>query len=68
MPACSRRPRPPATCGIGVDSDQYNVPTLADVKDVIITSMVKNVDVAVYDLIASIANGDAADRQHSSTT
>jgi basic membrane protein A len=43
--------------GIGVDSDQYNVPSLADVKDVIITSMVKNVDVAVADLIASNANG-----------
>ncbi|MET0865898.1 MAG: BMP family ABC transporter substrate-binding protein [Nakamurella sp.] len=46
------------TYGIGVDSDQYNVPSLADVKDVIITSMVKNVDVAVADLIASNANGD----------
>jgi basic membrane protein A len=46
------------TFGIGVDSDQYNVPSLADVKDVIITSMVKNVDVAVSDYIASIANGE----------
>ena len=45
--------------GIGVDSDQYNLPSLADMKDVIITSMVKNVDVAVYDMIASVANGDA---------
>ena len=43
--------------GIGVDSDQYNVASLADVKDVIITSMIKNVDVAVSDFIASIANG-----------
>ena len=48
--------------GIGVDTDQYNLPSLADVKDVIITSMVKNVDVAVYDMIASVANGDGADR------
>jgi basic membrane protein A len=45
------------TFGIGVDSDQYNVPSLADVKEVIITSMVKNVDVAVADLIASNTNG-----------
>ncbi|MEP6560085.1 MAG: BMP family ABC transporter substrate-binding protein, partial [Nakamurella sp.] len=34
-------------------------PSLSDVKDVIITSMVKNVDVAVADLIASNANGKA---------
>ncbi|WP_199543472.1 MULTISPECIES: BMP family protein [Prauserella] len=40
--------------GIGVDSDQYNLPSLADVKDVIITSMVKSVDVAVYDFIKSV--------------
>ena len=44
--------------GIGVDSDQYNAPTLADVKDVIITSMVKKVDVATYDFIAIAVNGD----------
>jgi basic membrane protein A len=40
--------------GIGVDSDQYNQPALADVKDVILTSMVKKVDLAVYDFIASV--------------
>jgi basic membrane protein A len=40
--------------GIGVDSDQYNQPTLADVKDVIVTSMVKQVDVAVLDFIKSV--------------
>ncbi|CRK59861.1 Nucleoside ABC transporter, periplasmic nucleoside-binding protein [Alloactinosynnema sp. L-07] len=40
--------------GIGVDSDQYNLPSLADVKDIIITSMVKNVDVAVFDFIKSV--------------
>jgi basic membrane protein A len=40
--------------GIGVDSDQYNQPALADVKDVIITSMVKEVDLAVYDFIQSV--------------
>jgi basic membrane protein A len=41
--------------GIGVDSDQYNDKTLADVKDVIMTSMVKRVDVAVYDYISAVA-------------
>jgi len=43
--------------GIGVDSDQYNQPALADVKDVIITSMIKKVDVAVYDFIKSVKDG-----------
>lgn len=43
--------------GIGVDSDQYNSESLADVKDVILTSMVKNVDVAVYDFFASAKSG-----------
>jgi basic membrane protein A len=40
--------------GIGVDSDQYNQPALAGVKDVILTSMVKQVDLAVTDFIDSI--------------
>jgi basic membrane protein A and related proteins len=43
--------------GIGVDSDQYNQPALAEVKDVIITSMIKRVDVAVYDFIKSVKDG-----------
>jgi basic membrane protein A len=43
--------------GIGVDSDQYNLPAMADVKDVIITSMVKEVDLAVYDFINSVKDG-----------
>ena len=43
--------------GIGVDSDQYNLPALADVKDVIITSMIKQVDVAVFDFIKSVKDG-----------
>ncbi|HTF46362.1 MAG TPA: BMP family ABC transporter substrate-binding protein [Pseudonocardia sp.] len=42
--------------GIGVDSDQYNDKTLADVRDVIMTSMVKRVDVAVYDFISAVAS------------
>jgi basic membrane protein A len=42
---------------IGVDSDQYKT---ADpkVKDVIITSMLKKVDVAVYDFISSVVDGN----------
>jgi len=50
--------------GIGVDSDQYNAKSLADVKDVILTSMVKNVDIAVYDFFASAVNGAALTGQH----
>jgi basic membrane protein A and related proteins len=46
--------------GIGVDSDQYNLPALADVKDVIITSMVKQVDVAVFDCIKSVQDNQFA--------
>ncbi|HEY0576873.1 MAG TPA: BMP family ABC transporter substrate-binding protein [Pseudonocardia sp.] len=42
--------------GIGVDSDQYNDKTLADVRNVIMTSMVKRVDVAVYDFISAVAS------------
>jgi basic membrane protein A and related proteins len=46
--------------GIGVDSDQYNQPALADVKDVIITSMLKQVDVAVLDFITSVKDNKFA--------
>ncbi|MFI6658315.1 BMP family protein [Streptomyces sp. NPDC050523] len=42
---------------IGVDSDQYNIPGLAAYKSSILTSMVKNVDVGVYDFIKSVHNG-----------
>ena len=42
---------------IGVDSDQYQDPTLAAYKSVIITSAVKNVDVAVYLFASSVAAG-----------
>ncbi len=41
--------------GIGVDSDQYNAPALAGVKNIILTSMLKRVDVATYDYIAAVA-------------
>ncbi|GAA1222655.1 BMP family lipoprotein [Pseudonocardia alaniniphila] len=43
---------------IGVDSDQHNIPGLSDVKDVIITSMLKRVDVAVFDYINAAAAGN----------
>ncbi|MGW4562000.1 BMP family lipoprotein [Streptomyces sp. NPDC004561] len=42
---------------VGVDSDQYNVPGLAKYKNSILTSMVKNVDVGVYDFIKSVHDG-----------
>jgi basic membrane protein A len=44
--------------GIGVDSDQYLNKTLADVKDIILTSMVKRVDVAVYDYVSAVASNN----------
>jgi basic membrane protein A and related proteins len=44
---------------IGVDSDQYNTADPA-VRDVIITSMLKNVDTAVYDFIKSMNSGQFA--------
>ncbi|MEU0003029.1 BMP family ABC transporter substrate-binding protein [Streptomyces sp. NPDC006314] len=43
--------------GIGVDSDQYNIPGLAKYKKSILTSMVKNVDVGVYDFVKSVHDG-----------
>ncbi|MDX8142747.1 BMP family ABC transporter substrate-binding protein [Lentzea sp. BCCO 10_0061] len=43
---------------IGVDSDQYNQATVADTKDVIVSSMLKRVDVAVYDFIKAVAKND----------
>jgi basic membrane protein A len=42
---------------IGVDSDQYNSADPA-VRDVILTSMLKKVDVAVYDFIKSVVEGN----------
>lgn len=43
---------------IGVDSDQYNQPTLAQYKDVIISSMLKRVDLAVFGYVAAVARHD----------
>lgn len=41
---------------IGVDSDQYNTAD-PSVKDVIMTSMLKNVDVAVYEYLKAVVGG-----------
>ncbi len=42
---------------IGVDSDQYNTAD-PSVQDVILTSMLKNVNVAVYNFLQSVVDGD----------
>ncbi|MEW9526971.1 BMP family protein [Microbispora sp. NPDC049125] len=42
---------------IGVDSDQAALPAYDKVKDVIITSMLKKVDVAVFDFLKSYVGG-----------
>lgn len=42
---------------IGVDSDQYQQPGLAQYKSSILTSVVKNVDVGVLDLVKSVHAG-----------
>lgn len=43
---------------IGVDSDQYKQPTVAAYKDVIISSMLKRIDLAVFSYVADFAAGD----------
>ncbi|RKT57593.1 nucleoside-binding protein [Saccharothrix australiensis] len=45
---------------IGVDSDQYHQATVAESKDVIVSSMLKRVDVAVYDFVKAVAKDDLA--------
>ncbi|TWP48373.1 BMP family ABC transporter substrate-binding protein [Lentzea tibetensis] len=45
---------------IGVDSDQYNQATVANEKDVIVSSMLKRVDVAVYTFVKAVAKNDLA--------
>ena len=56
MAASSRRPPRPARKAIGVDSDQYNTAD-PSVQDVILTSMLKNVNVAVYNYLTEVAGG-----------
>jgi basic membrane protein A len=45
---------------IGVDSDQYLTAGSEDAKKVILTSMLKRVDVAVFETIKAVADGDTA--------
>ncbi|ROP42203.1 BMP family lipoprotein [Saccharothrix texasensis] len=45
---------------IGCDADQYNQPSLADTRDVIVASSLKRVDVAVYDFFSAAARNDLA--------
>ncbi|MEV7777978.1 BMP family ABC transporter substrate-binding protein [Kitasatospora sp. NPDC088351] len=47
----------PGALAIGVDSDQANQPALAKYKNSILTSMVKNVDNAVFAYVESIKKG-----------
>ncbi|MFC6885698.1 MULTISPECIES: BMP family lipoprotein [Actinomadura] len=42
---------------IGVDSDQYNLPAVADAKEKILTSMIKRVDLAVFDFVEGVGKG-----------
>ncbi len=42
---------------IGVDADQYET-AAPDVRDVILTSMLKKVDVAVFDFLSSVSEGE----------
>ncbi|MDO5503821.1 MAG: BMP family ABC transporter substrate-binding protein [Actinomycetia bacterium] len=51
------------TMAIGVDSDQA-LTAAPDVQDVIITSMVKRVDVAVYEFLAAAARGEFEAGEH----
>ncbi|AOS65662.1 BMP family lipoprotein [Actinoalloteichus hymeniacidonis] len=43
---------------IGVDSDQYNQEIVGEAHEIIITSMLKRVDVAVFDFLAAVAQDD----------
>lgn len=52
------------TWAIGVDSDQYNIPGLAKYKTSILTSVIKNVDIGVYDLIKSVNDGQPKTGTH----
>ncbi|MFC5719048.1 BMP family protein [Streptomyces gamaensis] len=54
----------PGTWAIGVDSDQYQQPGLEKYKNSILTSVVKNVDVAVFDLIKSVKDGKPLTGEH----
>jgi basic membrane protein A len=52
---------------IGVDSDQYQQPGLAEYQNSILTSVVKGVDVAVFDLIESVTEEEPLTGHHEYT-
>lgn len=52
---------------IGVDSDQYEQPGLKEYQDSILTSMVKRVDSAVYDLVEKVQDGKSPSGTHEYT-
>ncbi len=52
---------------IGVDSDQYHQPGLTEYQDSILTSVLKGVDVAVFDLIQSVQEGEPLTGHHEYT-
>ncbi|MDX2642922.1 BMP family protein [Streptomyces sp. NPDC001902] len=49
---------------IGVDSDQHEQPGLAKYKDSILTSALKNVNVAVYEVVESVKSGSPLTGTH----
>ncbi|MFF7179603.1 BMP family ABC transporter substrate-binding protein [Streptomyces sp. NPDC008121] len=54
----------PGTWAIGVDSDQAKDPALAKYAGSIMTSVVKNVDTGVFDLIKSVKDGKPLTGEH----
>ncbi|MER7959449.1 MULTISPECIES: BMP family lipoprotein [unclassified Streptomyces] len=54
----------PGTWAIGVDSDQAKDPALSKYAGSIMTSMVKNVDTGVFELIKSVQDGKPATGTH----
>ncbi|MGW3242951.1 BMP family lipoprotein [Streptomyces sp. NPDC001070] len=52
------------TWAIGVDSDQYQQPGLAKYQKSILTSALKNVDVAVYEAVESVKSGSPLTGTH----
>ncbi len=57
--AAAEAGEPGEVWGIGVDSDQYNLVS-AELQPYILTSMLKKVDVAVYDTIEAFCNDEFA--------
>ena len=73
MPACSRLPRHERVEGakvwaIGVDSDQYHTAEPDEQKDYILTSMLKRVDVAVFETIKAQMDGNVKGGSRATTS